>query len=166
MGQHKCFSYYWTFLITEIQPRIQLSQTYPPYKSSAWVRQERSDRQDCVWMTWWLHVLLWLSRWWGDKATDPSMALFLIGEQGEGKYSSGKKKCVSPGYAVRRYSVSLLTCTSLCDSYFLPPQAACSACLCMRLFLWLPWEEYFWCFPCACWAFCYQSRLKQHTIDS
>lgn len=77
----------------KIQPRIQLSQTYPSCKSSPWVRQERSDSSRLC-----LHDLVIACTAVivpGDKATDPSMALYLIGEQGGGEIELWEEETVS-----------------------------------------------------------------------
>lgn len=134
----------------KIQPRIQLSQTHPSHMSSSWVRQERSHSTRLC-MTWWLHVLLWLFQVMRGQGHRPLSGSIPNRRTGGGEIQQWRRKCVLLGRVFwRRSSVSLLMCTSVCDNYFLLPQAACSACLCKRLFLWLPWEEYFWCLPCAC----------------
>lgn len=85
------------FLWLEMKTSAQnpLSDTYQSCKSSPWVRQEKSDKAR-LWD--YLHDLVIactaviVSGEEGMEAADPGMALYLIGEQGEGKYSHGKKE--------------------------------------------------------------------------
>lgn len=123
----------------KIQPRIQLSKTYPSHKSSSWVRQERSHSTRLC-----LHGLVIACTAVivpgneGTRAQTP-LWLHINRSTGGGEIQQGRRKCVLLGRVFgRRSSVNLLMCTSVCDNYFLLPQAACSACLCKRLLLWLP----------------------------
>lgn len=157
------------FLLLEIRTSAQnpLNHTHQSCKSSPWVRQKKSDRAR-LWNC--LHDLVIactaviVSGEESMEAADPRMALYLTGEQGEGNYSCEKKKLrlVSQWYLEK--VLWQLIHLHRCDNYFLLPQLTCSACLCGRLFLLLPREKYFWCLPCACWAFSHEIRLKQQDL--